>query len=154
MIDMENLGNSLKMQFLAVSSFLFVSVSMHEKNLKPLQKSILNRYNGNRRQHFGPIHIEFCVKKVFLETLYDLKNLLIRPVLIISSFGFQQKCLFFQLLWPLCEAQRTPTISYVSPNISTTRSSTIDMDCSILYGTEYPVLWMKIGVRIGHETIE
>ena len=26
------------------------------------------------------------------------------------------------------------------------RSSTIDMDCSILYGTEYPVLWMKIGV--------
>ncbi len=22
------------------------------------------------------------------------------------------------------------------------------MDCSILYGTEYPVLWMKIGVRI------
>jgi len=43
------------------------------------------------------------------------------------------------------EGQRTPTISYVSPNISTTRSSTIDMDCSILYGTEYPVLWMKIG---------
>ena len=26
------------------------------------------------------------------------------------------------------------------------RSNTIDMDCSILYGTEYPVLWMKIGV--------
>lgn len=41
--------------------------------------------------------------------------------------------------------QRTPTISYVSPNISTTRSSTIDMDCSVLYATEYPVLWMKIG---------
>jgi len=45
----------------------------------------------------------------------------------------------------LTNAQRTPTISFVSPNISTTRSSTIDMDCSILYGTEYPVLWMKIG---------
>jgi len=39
--------------------------------------------------------------------------------------------------------QRTPTISFVSANISTTRSSTIDMDCSVLYGTEYPVLWMK-----------
>jgi len=39
--------------------------------------------------------------------------------------------------------QRTPTISYVSPNISTTRSSTIDMDCSVLYSTVYPVLWMK-----------
>jgi len=41
--------------------------------------------------------------------------------------------------------QRTPTISFVSPNISTTRSATIDMDCSVLYATEYPVLWMKIG---------
>ena len=41
-------------------------------------------------------------------------------------------------------AQRTPTISYVTPNISTTRSSTIDMDCSVLWATEYPILWMKI----------
>jgi len=49
------------------------------------------------------------------------------------------------LLSQFAEGQRTPTISFVSPNISTTRSSTIDMDCSILYGTEYPVLWMKIG---------
>ena len=40
--------------------------------------------------------------------------------------------------------QRTPTISYVTPNISTTRSSTIDMECSVLWATEYPVLWMKI----------
>jgi len=51
----------------------------------------------------------------------------------------------FLLATQPCLGQRTPTISYVSPNISTTRSSTIDMDCSILYGTEYPVLWMKIG---------
>ena len=44
----------------------------------------------------------------------------------------------------LMAAQRTPTISYVTPNISTTRSSTIDMDCSVLWATEYPILWMKI----------
>ena len=70
----------------------------------------------------------------------------------------------------LTSAQRTPTISYVTPNISTTRStdtrylqyiynihnististlylhrsSTIDMDCSVLWATEYPILWMKI----------
>jgi len=50
-------------------------------------------------------------------------------------------------------AQRTPTISYVSPNKSTTRSSTIDMDCSVLYGTEYPVLWMKIGVGADNKPI-
>ena len=42
------------------------------------------------------------------------------------------------------QGQRTPTISYVTPNISTTRSSTIDMDCSVLWATEYPILWMKI----------
>jgi len=44
----------------------------------------------------------------------------------------------------LGSGQRTPTISYVTPNISTTRSSTIDMECSVLWATEYPVLWMKI----------
>lgn len=53
-------------------------------------------------------------------------------------------CLLTSLPRPAI-SQRTPTISYASPNISTTRSSTIDMDCSVLYGTEYPVLWMKIG---------
>eukprot|EP00090_Calanus_glacialis_P045264 TRINITY_DN8280_c0_g1_i1.p1 TRINITY_DN8280_c0_g1~~TRINITY_DN8280_c0_g1_i1.p1 ORF type:complete len:361 (-),score=64.81 TRINITY_DN8280_c0_g1_i1:111-1193(-) len=53
--------------------------------------------------------------------------------------------LIILFLCHITEGQRTPTISFVSPNISTTRSSTIDMDCSILYGTEYPVLWMKIG---------
>jgi len=46
-------------------------------------------------------------------------------------------------LTALASGQRTPTISYISPNISTTRSSTIDMDCSVLYATEYPVLWKK-----------
>ena len=49
----------------------------------------------------------------------------------------------------LIRAQRTPTISYVTPNISTTRSSTIDMDCSVLWATEYPILWMKIDEQ-GH----
>ena len=44
----------------------------------------------------------------------------------------------------LVSSQRTPTISYVTPNISTTRSSTIDMECSVLWATAYPVLWMKI----------
>eukprot|EP00092_Neocalanus_flemingeri_P018811 GFUD01020369.1.p1 GENE.GFUD01020369.1~~GFUD01020369.1.p1 ORF type:complete len:361 (-),score=89.88 GFUD01020369.1:114-1196(-) len=57
----------------------------------------------------------------------------------ISSF------LGFLFVSQIGHGQRTPTISFVTPNISTTRSSTIDMDCSILYGTEYPVLWMKIG---------
>ena len=52
--------------------------------------------------------------------------------------------LILLLSWACVQGQRTPTISYVTPNISTTRSSTIDMDCSVLWATEYPILWMKI----------
>ena len=52
--------------------------------------------------------------------------------------------LLISALISLVSCQRTPTISYVTPNISTTRSSTIDMDCSVLWATEYPILWMKI----------
>ena len=48
------------------------------------------------------------------------------------------------MCFSIVTGQRTPTISYVTPNISTTRSSTIDMECSVLWATEYPVLWMKI----------
>jgi len=57
----------------------------------------------------------------------------------------QLKIVFFVTFLSSIQSQRTPTISYVSPDISTTRRSTIDMDCSVLYATEYPILWMKIG---------
>jgi len=57
----------------------------------------------------------------------------------------QLKIVFFLTFVSSIHCQRTPTISYVSPDISTTRRSTIDMDCSVLYATEYPILWMKIG---------
>ena len=41
--------------------------------------------------------------------------------------------------------QRTPTISYITtPDIVTKIGGTIEMDCSVLYATEYPVLWMKL----------
>ena len=41
--------------------------------------------------------------------------------------------------------QRTPTISYITrPDIVTKIGGTIEMDCSVLYATEYPVLWVKL----------
>ena len=41
--------------------------------------------------------------------------------------------------------QRTPTISYITrPNIITKIGGTVEMDCSVLYATEYPVLWVKL----------
>jgi hypothetical protein len=44
----------------------------------------------------------------------------------------------------VCNGQRTPTISYVTPPITTKIGGTIEMDCSVLYATEYPILWVKL----------
>ena len=52
----------------------------------------------------------------------------------------------FLILLPLLSmAQRTPTISYITaPDIVTRIGGTVEMDCSVLYSTEYPVLWVKL----------
>ena len=53
--------------------------------------------------------------------------------------------LLLSLLLPLAFGQRTPTISYITkPDIITKIGGTIEMDCSVLYSTEYPVLWVKL----------
>ncbi len=49
------------------------------------------------------------------------------------------------LLASTARSQRTPTISYItSPDIYAKIGGTIEMDCSVLYATEYPVLWVKL----------
>ena len=48
------------------------------------------------------------------------------------------------LIAKMVEGQRTPTISYITPEISTKIGGTIEMDCSVLYATEYPILWVKL----------
>ena len=51
--------------------------------------------------------------------------------------------------------QRTPTITYISPPIVTRIGGTIEMDCSAIYATEYPILWVKLpsGCTIERETL-
>jgi len=48
------------------------------------------------------------------------------------------------LLSTAASAQRTPTISYITPDITSKIGGTIEMDCSVLYAAEYPVLWVKL----------
>lgn len=49
------------------------------------------------------------------------------------------------ILIKCCWSQRTPTISHItSPDIMARIGGTIEMDCSVLYATEYPVLWVKL----------
>lgn len=57
------------------------------------------------------------------------------------------------LLVTQCASQRTPTITYISPPIVTRIGGTIEMDCSAIYATEYPILWVKLpsGCKIERE---
>ena len=53
------------------------------------------------------------------------------------------------LLASVIQGQRTPTISYITPSITTKIGGTIEMDCSVLYATEYPILWVKLPSNCG-----
>ena len=52
------------------------------------------------------------------------------------------------LLSTAASAQRTPTISYITPDITSKIGGTIEMDCSVLYAAEYPVLWVKLPPQV------
>lgn len=54
----------------------------------------------------------------------------------------------------VCEADPTPTITYISPPIVTRSGSTIDMDCSAADATEYPILWMKLPAKCSSDHLE
>jgi len=47
------------------------------------------------------------------------------------------------LLFHHSNGQDLPTISYISPPIVTSIGSSIQMNCTTLHATEYPVLWVK-----------
>ena len=55
-----------------------------------------------------------------------------------------QKVISILTFMGVARGQRTPTISYISPPITTRIGGTIEMDCSVLYATEYPILWVKL----------
>lgn len=44
----------------------------------------------------------------------------------------------------LGSCQRTPTISYISQEQIKDIGGTVELECSVQYAQEYPVLWMKV----------
>lgn len=44
----------------------------------------------------------------------------------------------------LVYSARTPAISYITPTTIKDIGGIADLNCTILYATEFPVLWMKI----------
>lgn len=67
----------------------------------------------------------------------------VRTLTVMSKMALR---LWIGLWWvaSVCQGQRTPTISYITPSITTKIGGTIEMDCSVLYATEYPILWVKL----------
>ncbi|XP_066991008.2 lachesin isoform X2 [Anabrus simplex] len=50
----------------------------------------------------------------------------------------------FYVLVSVVYAQRTPTISYISQEQIKDIGGTVELDCSVQYGQDYPVLWIKV----------
>ncbi len=75
-----------------------------------------------------------CVCDTVLTTMASSSKTALLAALLAASLS----------LLPACLSQRTPTISYVSPPVLARVGGTVEMDCSVLYATEYPVLWVKL----------
>jgi len=50
-------------------------------------------------------------------------------------------------------AQRTPTISYISQEQIKDIGETVELQCSVQYAQEYPVLWIKFNKDSAHEQV-
>jgi len=50
-------------------------------------------------------------------------------------------------------AQRTPTISYISQEQIKDIGETVELQCSVQYAQEYPVLWIKVNKDSAHEQV-
>ncbi|KAG8231048.1 hypothetical protein J437_LFUL011171 [Ladona fulva] len=48
------------------------------------------------------------------------------------------------LIFALANCQRTPTIQYISQEQIKDIGQTVDLDCSVIYSQEYPVMWIKV----------
>jgi neuronal growth regulator 1 len=54
-------------------------------------------------------------------------------------------CVLFIATVSLCSAQRSPSITYISEDQIVDVGGTVELACSVQYGTEYSVIWLKSG---------
>lgn len=47
----------------------------------------------------------------------------------------------------LCGAQRSPSITYISDDQVVDVGGSVELSCSVQYGTDFSVIWMKNGVK-------
>lgn len=68
------------------------------------------------------------------------------------SFSFIFYVEINDVFFLLGSCQRTPTISYISPEQIKDIGGTVELSCSVQYGQDYPVLWMKTDRQQGDQT--
>lgn len=54
---------------------------------------------------------------------------------------------FVFLLFACVNGQNNPAITYISPEKVVNIGDTVDLQCSVQYGSSYPVIWVKIDQR-------
>jgi neuronal growth regulator 1 len=52
-------------------------------------------------------------------------------------------CVLFVATVSLCAAQRSPSITYISEDQVVDVGGTVELACSVQYGNEYSVIWLK-----------
>lgn len=57
-------------------------------------------------------------------------------------------CVLFFAVMSICMAQRSPSITYISEDQVVDVGGTVELSCSVQYGTEYSVIWLKTGKNI------
>lgn len=56
-----------------------------------------------------------------------------------------QSCVLLLATLSLCVAQRSPSITYISDDQIVDVGGTVELQCSVQYGTEFSVIWLKTG---------
>jgi len=88
-------------------------------------------------------HIYWKSKKTFLYSLFDKRR---------THASFTRKDSKFTDDVSVA-AQRTPTISYISQEQIKDIGETVELQCSVQYAQEYPILWIKVNKENVHEQV-
>lgn len=90
----------------------------------------------------GPSHTNAPSRLLFvIQFLYLLS---------LKMFCLRAGCVLFIATLSLCTAQRSPSITYISEDQVADVGGTVELACSVQYGTEYSVIWMKNGNNNDH----
>lgn len=93
--------------------------------------SLLSRSGRSPSHVIAPCarHIELYSRSVLLLSL-KMKNL-------------REGCVSLLALFSVCFAQRSPSITYISEDQVVDVGGTVELSCSVQYGTEFSVNWLK-----------